>query len=254
MTLIRSAIFNVLIWTWTLVCLIGILVVGPFLDAPGVRAYARRWERGIIFLLRWVVGIRHEVRGLQHLPAEPVIIASKHQSAWETLTFHTIVHELSVGLKYELTRIPVFGHYLVKSGCIRIDRGAAAKALKSLVDGAERAMAAGRHVMIFPEGTRRSPGAPPDYKPGVAALYKQLGRPCVPVALNSGAFWGRRSFAKRPGTIVIEFLEPIPAGLARAAFMRTLEERIETATARLVAEAGGSTAELASAQKLSSRA
>ena len=253
MILIRSAIFNVLIWSWTLVCLIGILVTGPFLDASGVRGFARGWERGILFLLRWIVGIRHEVRGLHHLPPEPAIIASKHQSAWETLTYHTIVHELSVGLKYELTRIPIFGHYLLKSGCIRIDRGAAARALKSLVDGAERAMAAGLHVMIFPEGTRRSPGAPPDYKPGVAALYKQLGRPCVPVALNSGVFWGRRSFAKRPGTIVIEFLEPIPAGMPRAAFMRTLQERIETATARLVAEAGGTPVDLAPVEKLSSQ-
>jgi 1-acyl-sn-glycerol-3-phosphate acyltransferase len=239
MTLIRSAAFNVLLWTWTLLALLAILIVGPFLDGAGTRSFARGWERGILFLLRWVVGIRHEVRGLHHLPAEPAIIASKHQSAWETLTFHTIVHELSVGLKYELTRIPIFGRYLLKSGCIRIDRGAAAKALKSLVEGAQRAMAGGLHVMIFPEGTRRVPGAPPDYKPGVAALYKQLGRPCVPVALNSGVFWGRRSFAKRPGTIVIEFLEPIPAGLPRAAFMRMLEERTETATARLVAEARG---------------
>lgn len=251
MILIRSAIFNVLIWTWTLLALAGILVAGPFLDPAGVRTYARGWERGILFLLRWVVGIRHEVRGLHHLPAEPVIIASKHQSAWETLTYHTIVHELSVGLKYELTRIPIFGRYLMKSGCIRIDRGAAAKALKSLVDGAERAMAAGLHVMIFPEGTRRAPGAAPDYKPGVAALYKQLGRPCVPVALNSGVYWGRRSFAKRPGTIVIEFLEPIPAGLPRAAFMRLLQERIEGATARLVAEAGGGDPDIETVEKLS---
>jgi 1-acyl-sn-glycerol-3-phosphate acyltransferase len=250
MTLIRSAIFNVLLWTWTLLALIVLLPVGPFLDAAGTRAYARGWERGIGFLLRWVVGIRHEVRGLHHLPDEPVVIAAKHQSAWETLTFHTIVHELSVGLKYELTRIPVFGHYLLKSGCIRIDRGAAAKALKSLVDGAQQAMAGGLHVMIFPEGTRRPVGASPDYKPGVAALYKQLGRPCVPVALNSGMFWGRRSFAKRPGTIVLEFLEPIPPGLPRAAFMRTLEERIETATNHLVAEAGGSAAAPAAPRKI----
>ncbi|WP_240476638.1 lysophospholipid acyltransferase family protein [Geminicoccus roseus] len=216
-----------------------ILPVGPFLDSAGTRAYARGWERGILFLLRWVVGIRHEIRGRHHLPAEPVIIAAKHQSAWETLTFHTFVHDLSVGLKYELTRIPIFGRYLMKSGCIRIDRGAAARALKSLVEGAERAMADGLHVMIFPEGTRRSPGAPPDYKPGVAALYRKLNRPCVPVALNSGVFWGRRSFAKHSGTIVLEFLEPIPTGLPRAEFMRVLEERIEAATARLVTEAQG---------------
>lgn len=254
MILIRSALFNVLIWTWTLLALLVILPVGPFLDAAGTRAYARGWERGILFLLRWVVGIRHEVRGLHHLPAEPAIIAAKHQSAWETLTFHTIVEELSVGLKYELTRIPIFGRYLLKSGCIRIDRGAAAKALKSLVEGARRAMAGGLHVMLFPEGTRRAPGAPPDYKPGIAALYKQLDRPCVPVALNSGMYWGRRSFAKRPGTIVIEFLEPIPAGLARAAFMRTLEDRIETATARLVAEAGAPASAKAAKKKDSAEA
>jgi 1-acyl-sn-glycerol-3-phosphate acyltransferase len=131
----------------------------------------------------------------------------------------------------------VFGWYLVRAGNIRIDRGAAANAIRSLVRGARAAVAQGLTVMIFPEGTRRAPGDPPDYKPGVAALYATLGLPVVPVALNSGVFWRRREFVKHPGRVVVEFLEPIPAGLDRKTFMRELEQRTEAGTERLVAEA-----------------
>jgi 1-acyl-sn-glycerol-3-phosphate acyltransferase len=130
----------------------------------------------------------------------------------------------------------VFGWYLMRAGSIRIDRGGAGRALRSLVEGGRAAAARGCSVLIFPEGTRRAPDAPPDYKPGVAALYAALKLPVVPVALNSGLFWGRRSFRKRPGRIVVEFLEPIPPGLDRRTFMAELERRIEGATARLVAE------------------
>lgn len=237
MQVLRAALFNLLFWLWSVVMVVALLPAAPFLSPAGVRAYARVWERGIHALLGWIVGLRHEVRGAP--PPEPCLLAAKHQSAWETLALHVIVPNLAVGLKEELTRIPLFGWYLMKAQNIRIDRGAAAAALRSLVAGAKAALDQGLHVLVFPEGTRRPPGAPPDYKVGVAALYLQLGVPCVPIALNSGVFWGRRAFLKRPGTIVVEFLEPIPPGLKRAEFMRLLEERIETATARLVAEAEG---------------
>ena len=187
-------------------------------------------------VLRLVVGLSYEVRGRERLPSGPAIIASKHQSAWETLIFHVLVPDLAVGLKYELTRIPIFGWYLMRGGAIRIDRGGAARALRSLVDGARAAAARGVSILIFPEGTRRAPDDPPDYKPGVAAVYTALDLPVVPVALNSGLFWSRRSFMKRPGRITVEFLEPIPPGLDRRTFMAELQRRIETATARLVAE------------------
>lgn len=245
--LLRAGLFNLAFWSWTLLLLFVGLPLLPFWDRRRVRAYARFWERGIHALLAGLVGLRYEVRGLDRLPPGPILVASKHQSAWETLVFHLLIPDLVVGLKDELTRIPLFGTYLLRAGNIRIDRGGAARALKSLVDGARAAVARGESVLIFPEGTRRDPGAPPDYKPGVAALYRALGVPCVPVALNSGLFWGRRSFLKYPGTVTVEFLEPIPPGLDRATFLRTLEERIETATARLLAEAGSAASTLAHA-------
>lgn len=237
LTVLRATVFNLAFFGWTVVCLFAGLPFLPFWDRRQVRAYARFWERGIQRLLGSIVGLHYEVRGRDRLPAGAVLIASKHQSAWETLTFHLLVEDLAVGLKEELTRIPFFGSYLLRAGNIRIDRGEGARALRSLVAGAREAVARGESVLIFPEGTRREPGAPPAYKPGVAALYRALAVPCVPVALNSGLFWGRRSFLKRPGTVLVEFLEPIPPGLHRDRFMQLLEERIETATARLLAEA-----------------
>jgi 1-acyl-sn-glycerol-3-phosphate acyltransferase len=236
---LRGLLFNALFYLWTALFCLLVLPVFPFLSPAGMRRAARFWERVTFALLRFTVGLSHEVRGREHLPPGPVIIASKHQSAWETLAFHVLVPEVAVGLKEELTRIPVFGWYLMRAGNIRIDRGAAARALRSLVEGAKRAVASGLSVLIFPEGTRSAPGDPPDYKPGVVALYNALRLPVVPVALNSGLFWRRRSLVKHPGRIVVQFLEPIPPGLERKIFMQTLEQRIETATARLVEEAHG---------------
>jgi 1-acyl-sn-glycerol-3-phosphate acyltransferase len=236
---LRGLLFNALFFLWTALFCLLVLPVFPFLSAAGMRRAARFWERVTFALLRFTVGLSHEVRGREHLPSGPVIIASKHQSAWETLAFHVLVPELAVGLKEELTRIPVFGWYLMRAGNIRIDRGAAARAIRSLVEGAKGAVASGLSVLIFPEGTRSAPGDPPDYKPGVVALYNALRLPVVPVALNSGLFWRRRSLVKHPGRIVVQFLEPIPPGLERKIFMQTLEQRIETATARLIEEAHG---------------
>jgi 1-acyl-sn-glycerol-3-phosphate acyltransferase len=236
---LRSALFNVLAGLWTLLLMVVIVPAGPFMSPGGMRRYARFWMRGVQAMLRAIVGLRYEVRGLDRLPDRPVIIASKHQSAWETVFFHLVRVDTVIGLKHELTRIPLFGWYLMIAHNIRIDRGGAARALRSLIDGAKAAVAEGCSILIFPEGTRRKPGDAPDYKPGVAALYRELGVPVVPVALNSGLFWGRQSFLKRPGTITVEFLEPIEPGMERKAFMELLERRIETATGRLVAAPAG---------------
>lgn len=237
LALARAALFNLLFWVWTALVVLALVPVAAFLSPPGFRMAAAFWMRVIQLLLRAVVGLGYRVRGLGHLPPGPVIIASKHQSAWETLFFHILRPDLVIGLKYELTRLPLFGWYLMRARNIRIDRGGAAKALRSLIEGAKAAVGQGWSILIFPEGTRRAPGAAPDYKPGVAALYRELGVPVVPVALNSGLFWGRRAFVKRPGTITVELLEPIPPGLDRKTFMAELERRIETATARLVEDA-----------------
>lgn len=199
--------------------------------------HAERWERGIQGLLRIIVGLDHEVRGEGRRPDGAAIYALKHQSAWDTITAHLLIDDPAIVLKQELTRIPIFGSCLLHAGMIKVDRGHGTRALRSMIEGGRKAAARGSPIVIFPEGTRTPPGEKIPYHPGVAALYKQLALPVVPVALNSGLFWGRRRFAKRRGTILVEFLQPIEPGLERKAFMAELEQRIEPATAALIAEA-----------------
>ncbi len=234
LVVLRSLVFNLAFYSWTtLACLIGLPVL--LLPRVWVVAYARSWERGIQLLLRWLVGLEHELRGQALLPSGPAIYAFKHQSAWETMVIHLLLPDPAIALKRELTWIPLFGWFLIRTGMIRIDRGAGSQALRSLLKGAEAAAARGSPIVIFPEGTRVAPGATGPYHPGVAALYGKLGLPVVPVALNSGLFWRRRGFLKRPGRITVEFLEPIAPGLDRRRFMAVLAERLETASRRLAA-------------------
>lgn len=239
---LRSLLFQAVFYIWTTIYCLAVLPAYPFLSLSAMRAVARTWQRSILWLLRVMIGLSYELRGRIRVPAGPVIMASKHQSAWETLVFHVLIPEIAVGLKEELTRIPVFGWYLTGAGNIRIDRGAAAVAIRSLVRGAKRAVAQGLTVLIYPEGTRRALDDPPDYKPGVAALYAALKLPVVPIALNSGLYWPRHSIVRRPGRVLVEFLDPIPPGLERKTFMDELERAIETGTARLVSEAGDASA------------
>jgi len=187
--------------------------------------------------MRHLLGLTIEVRGIAHLPPGPALIASKHQSQWETLGLQLPLDFPVFIMKRELMRLPFYGWYSSRSGMIAVDRDGGGKALRRMAQQARETVAAGRSIIIFPEGTRRLVGAPPDYKPGVGLLYGQLGIPCVPVALNSGLFWPRRSFWRYPGKIVLEFLPAIPPGLPRAEFMARLEREIEQATAALVAEA-----------------
>ena len=201
--------------------------------------HAESWERGLQWLMRHILGLDYRVRGRERLP-EPVsnvIFAVKHQSAWDTITAHLLVQDPAIALKQELTKVPIFGRCLLHAGMIKVDRDKGTQALRSLVEGGRRALARGSPILIFPEGTRTPLGSRRRYHPGVAALYKQLHVPVIPVALNSGLYWGRRRFEKRSGTILVEFLDPIQPGLDRKAFMAELEQRIETATARLIAEA-----------------
>lgn len=231
----RSTLFNILFYSWTAVlALLGTPVLLG--SRQTVLAFARFWARGIEILLRYIIGITYEVRGREHVPDQPVIFAFKHQSAFETLMLHLIVRGPAIMLKRELTLIPFFGWYLLRSGMIPIDRTSGAAAIRSMVRGARRALAEGAPVVIFPEGTRVAPDAQAPYLPGVAALYTQLERPVIPVALNAGLYWGRRSFRKRPGRVLIEFLPAIPPGRDRRSFMNELRERLEPATAALVSE------------------
>lgn len=225
---LRSAAFNLVFYLFTALAVLVGLPALPLLSEHAIRRYARAWMRAVHALLRAFVGLDIELRGLERIPEGPVIFAAKHQSALDTLVFHVIRTDVVYGLKRELRWIPLFSLYLARTGCIFVDRGGAATALKSLVRGARAAVAHGCSIVIFPEGTRRPPGAPPAYKSGVAALYAALGVPVVPVALNTGLFWPRRSFRKWPGRAVVEMLEPIPPGLDRHRFMALLEERIES--------------------------
>src|SRR4029077_9348061 len=167
--------------------------------------------------------------------AGPVIFACKHQSSWETLAFSRLVPNSAIVLKRELLFIPIVGWAMARVGTIAVERGDGAAALRGLVRQAKAAIAEGRSILIFPEGTRTPVGSQRAYQVGTAALYRQLGVPVVPVALNSGLFWGRRQFIKWPGVIDVEVLPPLQPGLGREAFMATLRERIEAASARLVA-------------------
>ena len=208
------------------------LVFLPVLLLPRVATIwlARVWSRGTFFGLKLLAGIDWEIRGTP--PTGPVLVAAKHMSMWDTLALYLALDAPGIVLKRELLRIPFYGWFLWKATAIPIDRAAGASALRKMGAAARAVLAEGRPILIFPEGTRKTPGAPPDYKPGVAGLYGMLDVACVPVALNSGAYW--TGFIKRPGTIVLEFLPAIPPGLKRRDFMTALEMRIETATTALL--------------------
>jgi 1-acyl-sn-glycerol-3-phosphate acyltransferase len=235
MTVLRSLLFNALFFAWSMLMH---LVSLPALLLPrrATMVLGRFWVRGLLRILAAVCGLRHEVRGRENLPDGPCIIASKHQSAWDTLIWSQLLDDPSYVMKRELLWVPLFGWFLAKVGVVAVDRTGGAPALRRLVRDAQAKLDQGRPLVIFPEGTRTEPGRQRPYQPGVAALYVQLGVPVVPVALNSGLFWGRRSFHKHPGRIVLEFLPPIPPGLPRKAFLAELHDRIETASERLCRE------------------
>jgi len=230
--LFRSALF--FLW-FALVSATLAIVFLPALALPrGITVWmSRSWSALVFWGLRVIAGIAFEVRGTR--PANGVLVAAKHMSMWDTMALYLTLDDPAVVLKRGLTFIPFYGWYVSKAGSIAIDRAGGAQALRRMAAAAKAVIAQGRSVLIFPEGTRKKAGAPPDYKPGVAGLYGQLGVECVPAALNSGLFW--TGFVKRPGRIVLEFLEPIPPGLKSREFMKQLEDRIETATTRLIAEA-----------------
>ncbi|GAB4184067.1 MAG: lysophospholipid acyltransferase family protein [Thalassobaculales bacterium] len=238
MILLRSLAFNLAFYGWTALMTLACL---PLFVLPArlVAPCSRLWARGTLFLLGAIAGLRHELRGLENLPPAPAIIAAKHQSAWDTIVFVALLPRAVYVLKRELLWIPLYGWYAARAGHIAVDRKAGARALAGMLKDAAARLAETPppHLVIFPQGTRTAPGRRAPYLPGVAALARGLDLPVVPVALNSGLYWGRRAFAKRPGTILLEVLPAIPAGLPRGEVMARLETAIETATDRLIAEA-----------------
>jgi len=232
---VRSYIFNVLFYLNLIALLIAVL---PTLVMPrwGIIAVAKFWARTNIWLLRIVCGIKVDFRGLEKIPPGPLLVSSKHQSLWETFALLPILSDPAYIMKRELMWIPFFGWYTWKAGMIPVDRKRGSQALTEMNVHARRELARDRQIIIFPEGTRRPPGAEPRYKYGVVHLYAEMGVPCLPIALNSGVFWPRRSMRRYPGTIRVEVLDAIPPGLGKNEFFERLQREVETATARLVAE------------------
>ena len=235
MTTLRSLLFNGLFFGFT--ALHALWMAPRILFGANVKSQVIGWAGGVLWLLEHVAGITYVLRGVENIPDGGVLIASKHQSAWDTMMFHRFVSHSIYVTKQEVTHIPLYGAVAKSIGSIAIDRRGGATALKGLIRDCRAAIEGGHQVIIFPEGTRTAPGTRLPYQPGVAAIYNQLDVAVVPVALNSGLFWGRRSFYKRPGRIIVEFLTPIQPGLDRKVFLAELERRVEDATIALIAEA-----------------
>jgi 1-acyl-sn-glycerol-3-phosphate acyltransferase len=236
MTGLRSLVYNLCFYV-TLVVLMIVGLPSILMGRHAVFFMGRLWGVCSLWLLEQICGLRVEFRGLGNIPKGGYIIASKHQSFLETFSLIQNAPDFAYVLKHELMYIPMFGWYLWGAEQIGIDRARGKSAIQVLSERAAAVLRAGRQIFIFPEGTRRPPGAPPQYKYGVAYLYETTGVPCLPVALNTGLYWGRRGFRRLPGVAIIEYLPPIPPGLERDAFLAKLEATIETASARLNAEA-----------------
>ncbi|MCJ2014091.1 lysophospholipid acyltransferase family protein [Methylobacterium sp. J-076] len=233
MLALRSFVFNISFYVAT--GLIAVLGSPCLVARPSVLRVAGFWGRACLWLLRVLAGTKVEFRGLENIPAGPLLVAAKHQSALETLALCTVFPQFAYVLKRELLSIPVVGWYFSRGGMVAIDRSKGARAMALMNVAAVESIRDGAQLIVFPEGTRRAPGAPPAYKQGLSHLYTSLKVPCVPVALNTGLFWSRDGFVRLPGKAVIEFLPPIPPGLPRAEFQALVQERIETASDALVA-------------------
>lgn len=233
----RSLIFTV--WLYGLMVVLGLLGLPLLLlPRPWVIALVHVWIRLVLWGLRVMVGLRVEFRGLEHKPPGAAIIAAKHLGMLDTIAPFQVMRDPCFVLKKELMRLPIYGWFARKTAHIPVNRGGGSTAVRELSAAAADRLRHDRQIVIFPEGTRKEPDEPPRYKSGVAALYRDLALPCIPMATNSGLFWPAHGFVRKPGVAVFQFLPPIPPGLPRAAFMRELETRIETATNALLAEAG----------------
>jgi 1-acyl-sn-glycerol-3-phosphate acyltransferase len=242
MLTLRSLAFNLCFYVAT--TLLAVFGLPALASRAHVLRLARTWARLTLWLLRVCAGTHVDFRGLENIPTGPVLVAAKHQSALETLALCTLFPEFAYVLKRELLAIPLIGWYLSRGGMVAIDRSKGTRAMSLMNASAAEAIRGGAQLIVFPEGTRRAPGAPPAYKQGLSHLYAALNVPCVPVALNTGLFWSRNSLVRRPGRAVIDILPPIAPGLPRTEFQALVQERIETASNALV---GGALGDLADA-------
>ena len=232
---IRSLLFNAGFYLSLVVHMVP-ATLSLVLPRSVLFVFAKSWAHSMIWMLRVFCNIHVEFRGLDKLPKGPLLVAAKHQSAFETIALLPRFRQPLFILKRELTWIPWFGLFLLKGQMIPVNRGAGARTLSKMTELARERVRGDRQLIIFPEGTRRPVGAEPRYKYGVAQVYVDCGVPCLPVALNSGLFWPRRTFLRYPGTIVVEFLDVIPPGLSRDEFLKRVSAAIEAASDRLVAQ------------------
>ncbi len=236
MIFLRSLLFNSVFYLSSVVIAVGAVPV--LLGSPSfMRRAGAAWSYMVIWMLKKMTGTGWQVRGEDRIPDGPVIFAIKHQSAWDTLFFPAYLNEPAMVAKKELRMIPFYGWYAWRAEAVWIDRLRGPKSLRALIRGANAAIKQGRSIVMFPQGTRTVPGESRPYQAGIAALYRAAKVPVVPVALNSGMYWGKRTFLKIPGEIVVEFLEPMPPGLERGRFLEELAARIDCATSRLEEEA-----------------
>ncbi|MER2607022.1 MAG: lysophospholipid acyltransferase family protein [Siculibacillus sp.] len=236
MIFVRSLLFNAFFYLNTIFWLI-VMLPTELMPKAALKRCIKLWAKANRWAFTAIGGVKVELRGLENIPKTGAIIASKHQSTFETATMLDLFVDPIYVLKKELLRIPLFGWYAVKAEQIPVDRSAGRAALAQMTERARREVARGRQLIIYPEGTRRPAGAEKAYKHGVAHMYGVIGAPIVPVALNSGLFWARHGFMRWPGTLVVSFLPPIPAGRDPEAVFAELQEKIETATDDLIAEA-----------------
>jgi len=235
MTTVRSLLFVAWLYLSMAIFAVGLspALLGPHAGAMWV---IRNWARFVLFGLCWIAGVRVEFRGLEHRPTGAALIAGKHQSMLDIVAPFAVLTDGCFVMKKELATLPFLGWFAWKAKMIPVDRSAGSKALKDMVRHARARLAEDRQILIFPEGTRQAIGAAPDYKPGIAALYRDLDAPCVPMATNSGQHWPAHGFRRTPGLVVFEFLPAIPAGLKRGEFMTRLETELEEASGALLVQ------------------
>ena len=235
MVFLRSLVFN--IWVYGAIPVYGLIFL-PYalISREGAYAALRTYSRHTLWMMKAICGLRYEVRGT--VPTGEVILAAKHQSYIDMVIVTATIPRPRFVMKQELKWAPVLGYYAVRIGCILVKRGKGGATVRSMVRGIEAQRGDGAQVSIFPQGTRVAPAVKAPYKIGVARMYEAFGVPCIPAATNAGLFWARKAFLRYPGTILFEFLDPIPPGMEADAFMATLEERIESASHAHNVEAG----------------
>ena len=231
--LLLTIIFYGALASWTI--LMGFLSL-PFLFLPSkyIALPAKIWIKGIFISLRYICGVTHEMRGLSNLSDEPVIIVSKHQSAFETFALYYYLKKSFFIHKKQLFYIPIFGQYLMKHNMVSIDRAGQASAMRKMITDVKKKLDSGSTIIIFPEGTRKKPGAKADYKTGFIGIYNASKRKLQPVALNSGLFWQKGFKIIKRGHIIIEFLPQIDIGLDKKEVLNKVESSVESATNKLL--------------------